>query len=160
MCARKRSIQPGVKGKPSRVFVADLLVKNPETGRFVKVNGRTGKKQLGGASYLPDMALVKKYNKLESKQRKDTYNNQSVTLYAPELSDRGQSKLKVYVKDPESDKVRLVHFGHRDYQDYTIHRDGDRRKSYCARSAGIRCKGAVCDQTSANYWSRMVLWNC
>lgn len=161
MCERKRNIEPGVVGKPTRVFVADLLIENQETGKYVKVNGRVGKQQVGsGNGYLPNMALVEKYNKLKGKQGTDTYNGQDIVLYAPQLSNKGKTKLEVYVKDPETGKVEVVHFGHRDYQDYTTHRDSARRKSYCARSGGIKCKGNECDVTSANYWSRMALWNC
>lgn len=162
MCRKKRSVKPGINGKPSRVFVADLLIQNPDTGRLVKVNGRVGKQQTGAGSdeFLPNMALVEKYNIHKNKQGSATYKGKDVVLYAPELSDKGKKKLIVYVKDPETDSIEVVHFGHRDYEDYTIHRNSDRKNNYCARSAGITCKGNECDITSPNYWSRMALWNC
>lgn len=43
MCQNKRSIAPGVDGKPSRVFVDTLRIRNPKTGRMVKANGRIGR---------------------------------------------------------------------------------------------------------------------
>jgi hypothetical protein len=36
--------------------------------------------------------------------------------------------------------VKLVHFGDSSMQDYTQHGDAARRKSYLARSAGIKNK--------------------
>lgn len=162
MCKNKRSIKPGVDGKPTRVYVSDLLLQNPETGRFVKANGKIGKKlqRGGGKKYLPNMTLVQEYNKDKAKQRKVQYRGSTVTLYSPELSDRSLKKLKVYVEDPDTGEIKKVDFGHTDYQDYTLHRDKDRRQSYCARSGGIKCGNKECGVDSANYWSRMVLWDC
>lgn len=164
MCDRKRSIIPGVNGAPTRVYVANMLIKNPSTGRIVKSNGVTGgniQQQIGGGKkFLPNMTLVHEYNKNRGKQRKATYRNSYVTLYVPEISDKSLKKLKVYVEDPDTGQIKRIDFGHTDYQDYTIHRDTDRQDSYCARSNGIRCSGKQCDINSANYWSRMVLWDC
>lgn len=165
MCRRKRSIQPGIDGEPTRVYVADMLIKNPTTGRLVKSGGTVGKKvqreQIGGADkYLPNMTLVHEYNKHKGRRRKATYKGQTVTLYTPEISTIALKKLQVYVEDPVTNEIKRVDFGHTDYEDFTIHRDKDRQQSYCARSGGIKCKGRECDIDSANYWSRMVLWDC
>lgn len=73
----------------------------------------------------------------------------------PIKSDKPGKKKMVLAK--EGDKVRLVHFGDSSMQDYTQHGSKDRRKSYCARSGGI--KGGD-GKLSANYWSRKVLWSC
>jgi len=53
MCRRKRTIEPGVDGKPTRVQVASLsYIQNPTTLRMVKMNGKIGKqlRQHGGAT--------------------------------------------------------------------------------------------------------------
>jgi hypothetical protein len=135
MCKRKKLSRTG------HVYVADL--------------------QLGGnPKFLPNMTLVSQYNKLKNKQKTAMYKGQQVTLYSPEVSDKKNKKLKVYVQDPVTGEIKRVDFGHTDYEDYTIHRDSSRRDSYCSRSGGIQCKGNECDVDSANYWSRMVLWNC
>lgn len=55
-------------------------------------------------------------------------------------------------------KVRLVHFGDSSMKDYTQHKDKDRKKSYCARSKGI--KGWGKDKLKANYRARKKLWKC
>ncbi|NBS70847.1 hypothetical protein EBT31_18365 [bacterium] len=64
---------------------------------------------------------------------------------------------KKVVKACEGGKERIIHFGDSSMQDYTQHGSEKRRKSYCARSAGI--KGGE-GKLSANYWARKVLWSC
>lgn len=64
---------------------------------------------------------------------------------------------KKAVKACEGGKERIVHFGDSSMEDYRQHKSKKRKKSYCARSGGI--KGGD-GKLSANYWSRKVLWNC
>ena len=48
-------------------------------------------------------------------------------------------------------------------QDFTQHKDKDRKKSYCARSAGIKDGSGNLTKNSKespNYWSRKILWGC
>lgn len=70
----------------------------------------------------------------------------------PMKSDRsGKSKM---VKACKNGKEKLIHFGD---PDMSIKKDKPKRKkSYCARSGGIKGKN---DKFSANYWSRKA-WNC
>ena len=66
---------------------------------------------------------------------------------------------KIYVK--KDGKKKLIHFGDSSMKDFTQHKDKERRKSYLARSAGIRNKEGKLtkdDKNSANYWARRVLW--
>lgn len=65
----------------------------------------------------------------------------------------GENKSHV-VKACEGGKEKIVRFGDPDMPDGT--NDPDRKKSYCARSAGI--KGGD-GKLSANYWSRKN-WKC
>ena len=54
----------------------------------------------------------------------------------------------------KGDEVKKVNFGD---ADITIKKEQpDRKKSYCARSLGIK---GTNDKFSANYWSRKK-WNC
>jgi len=106
---------------------------------------------------MPDMKLVKKYNKLKHKQRKIKHNGKMITLYKPVESDRKDKKLQVYIE--KDGRIQNIHFGNTNYEDFTIHKDKDRKENYCARSKGM-CKKYGCDESSANFWSRMVLWNC
>ena len=64
------------------------------------------------------------------------------------------SKKKFAVLAKKGDKVKLVRFGD---PDMSIKKDQpSRKKSYCARSGGIK---GTDDKFSANYWSRKK-WNC
>ena len=79
------------------------------------------------------------------------YQGKEVPLNKPMPGD--VKKSKVYVKD--GDKVKKVNFGDKSM---SIKKDqAGRKKSYCARSAGI--EGGGKDKTKANYWSRRA-WDC
>jgi hypothetical protein len=64
-----------------------------------------------------------------------------------------QGKKTHVVKACQDGKEKLVRFGH-EMPDGTSNKK--RRKSYCARSAGIKGKN---NKFSANYWSRKN-WKC
>lgn len=77
----------------------------------------------------------------------------------PIASNRAGKKKMVLVK--RGDKVKLVHFGQKGYEDYTQHGSEARRKNYLTRSAGIRDKSGNLtknDPFSPNYWARKELW--
>ena len=81
-------------------------------------------------------------------------------LYKPYKSDKSGKKGMVFVK--KDNNKRLIHFGDANMQDFTQHKDKDRRKSYLARSGGIRDKSGnltANNKNSANYWSRRILWS-
>jgi hypothetical protein len=81
-------------------------------------------------------------------------------LYKPMKSTKSGKKMMVYVM--KDGKKTLIHFGDSNMKDFTQHKDEARRKSYLARSGGIRNKEGKLtknDKNSANYWSRRVLWN-
>ena len=68
---------------------------------------------------------------------------------------------KKMVLAKKGDEVKLVKFGLRGMQDFTQHKDPERRANYLARSGGIRNKSGELnknDPFSANYWARKVLW--
>ena len=68
----------------------------------------------------------------------------------PIKSSKPEKKKMVLAK--EGDQVKLVHFGDASMgHNYSA----AARKSYMARSAGIKGKDS---KLSANYWSRKVLW--
>ena len=56
---------------------------------------------------------------------------------------------------------KKVHFGSPAYEDYTIHKDEDRRAKYLTRASKIKNKRGelTCeDIESPNYWSIKLLW--
>jgi hypothetical protein len=81
-----------------------------------------------------------------------TFQGKTVPLNKPMAGD--VKKSKVYV-DPDGDgKAKKVNFG-----DKTLSikkNQPARKKSYCARSGGIK---GTSDKSSANYWSRRA-WDC
>jgi hypothetical protein len=79
----------------------------------------------------------------------------------PVVTNRGRYKFVVKVHDKNGND-KLVYFGHRDYEDFTQHRDIERRRRYLARASCIHTKDGRLtkdDITSANYWSMRYLWN-
>lgn len=68
----------------------------------------------------------------------------------------GKGKYKKRVLAKEGDKIKIINYGHKDYEDYTIHKDSDRRKNFRARHK--------CDPVSnlskltAKYWACQDLW--
>tara|TARA_R110000823_G_scaffold299277_1_gene419990 strand:- start:478 stop:768 length:291 start_codon:yes stop_codon:yes gene_type:complete len=78
-------------------------------------------------------------------------------LYTPKKSDKPGKVGMVLVK--KNGKTSKIYFGDSNYrQNYSK----AARKSYLARSAGIKNKQGKLtknDKNSANYWARKVLWN-
>jgi len=80
-------------------------------------------------------------------------------LYKPVKSSNPKKKGMVYVMKNGSKK--LIHFGDSSMKDFTQHGSEKRKKSYLARSGGIRNKQGKLtknDKNSANYWSRHINW--
>ena len=80
-------------------------------------------------------------------------------LNKPFKSNVKGKKMSVFVM--KDGKRKKINFGDSNMQDYTQHGDKKRRKSYLARSAGIRNKEGKLtkdDKTSPNYFSRKYLW--
>lgn len=54
-------------------------------------------------------------------------------LNTPMKSTREGKKKMVYVKNPETGRIKTIHYGDTDYEDYTQHKDKKRRASFRAR---------------------------
>lgn len=71
---------------------------------------------------------------------------------------RGSGNYKKTVLAKKGNEIKVVNFGHKGYgHNYS----SEARKSYLARSAGIRNKSGGLtkdDKFSANHWARKVLW--
>lgn len=81
------------------------------------------------------------------------YQGKEVKLNKPFRTPGESKKFAVYVKNEKGNTVK-VRFGD---PKMSIKKDQpERKKSYCARSGGIKGKN---DKTSANYWSRK-MWDC
>jgi len=56
---------------------------------------------------------------------------------------------------------KKIHFGHSSYQDFTQHKDPERRKRYLARASKIKDKNGnltAQNKNSSNYWSIHLNW--
>lgn len=85
------------------------------------------------------------------KEKLDRYGLDAVNK--PKRDTQGGKKFKVLAK--KGDKTKLIRFGD---ANMSIKKDQPKRKkSYCARSSGIKGKN---DKFSANYWSRRHGWDC
>jgi len=100
--------------------------------------------------------LVKKKTKLEEEhlqtkelvgKGKDLY-----TLYPSTLKNK---KWDMYYK--EGDKIKKVSFGNPAYEDYTIHKDPERKENYLKRATNIRGKWRE-NPFSSNNLSIAILW--
>ena len=113
----------------------------------IKERMYSGKRKMGSAEPLEKVSEVE-------------YRGTTFPGYGkPIPSNRKGKKKMVLVK--RGDKVRVVHFGQKGYQDFTQHKDKKRRKNYLTRSAGIRNKSGQLtkdDPFSPNYWARRELW--
>jgi len=70
-------------------------------------------------------------------------------------------KHKKMVLAKKGEDVKLVKYGLRGYQDFTQHKDPERRENYLKRSGGIKDKSGKLtkdDVFSANHWARKDLW--
>jgi len=91
-----------------------------------------------------------KSNRKKIKEKLDRYGLDAVNK--PKKDKQGGKKFKVLAK--KGDKTKLIRFGD---ANMSIKKDQPKRKkSYCARSSGIK---GTDDKFSANYWSRRA-WNC
>ena len=84
--------------------------------------------------------------------------NKAKDLGAVSLVYSKRKNNKYMVKLPSGKKV---HFGSPKYEDFTIHKDEDRRKKYLARAKKIKNKKGELtynNPESSNYWSVHLLW--
>ena len=75
-------------------------------------------------------------------------------LYKLYPSTLKYKKFDVYVENPKTGNIKKVSFGDNRYEDYTIHKDKERRERYRNRHRSDKIK----DITSAGAWSWYVLW--
>lgn len=90
---------------------------------------------------------------MESKKKDPKLKRAGVSGYnKPKRTPNAKKKFVVVAK--QGDKTKIVRFGD---QSMSIKKDQpNRKKSYCARSGGIK---GTDNKLSANYWSRRA-WDC
>ena len=73
------------------------------------------------------------------------------TLYKSSLSTK---KYDVYIENPDTGRTKKISFGAKNYEDYTIHKDKDRREKYRSRHS----KDNINNPMYPGFWSWHVLW--
>ena len=58
----------------------------------------------------------------------------------------------------DSDKIKIISFGDSRYQDYTIHKDSERKTNYLSRHKTNE-NWSLTGIHSAGFYSRWILWN-
>ena len=106
--------------------------------------------------FKTDVSIPKKYV-LTGPEFKKLIKN-AISLGAESLNYSSRKNNKYMVKLPNGKKV---HFGSPKYEDYTIHKDKERRDKYLSRATKIKNKNGELTYTnpeSSNYWSVHLLW--
>ena len=101
--------------------------------------------------------VIQEKNVLTGEEFKKLIKN-AKKLGAESLDYSTRKNNKYMVKLPDGKKV---HFGSPKYEDYTIHKDKERRDKYLSRSMKIKNKKGELTYTnpeSSNFWSVNLLW--
>ena len=106
--------------------------------------------------FIADDSIQEKYV-LKGEEFKKLIKN-AKNLGAESLDYSSRKNNKYMVKLPGGKKV---HFGSPKYEDYTIHKNKERRDKYLSRATKIKNKKGELTYTnpeSSNYWSVHLLW--
>jgi hypothetical protein len=98
--------------------------------------------------------LIKISDPVEVKRRFEKYRGTSKAEIS--VSPREDKKYMIRVAAADGNRGRIIHIGSK-LADFTKHGDEVRRKSYLARSGGIRGDWKS-DKWSANMLSRALMW--
>lgn len=69
-----------------------------------------------------------------------------------------ESKKKLIVQVVSQSSTRNIGIGDRKYEDYTIHRDDERKQNYIQRHSRNREKYGLNGAKTAGFYSRWLLW--
>lgn len=100
-------------------------------------------------------------DKVEKSGKKIVYRGMTFPGFNKPIDNPTDSKHKKVVLAKKGNRFKLVKFGHKDYEDYTTHKDKERRARYRKRHMAILKKDgkpAYKDKFQAAYWSLNVLW--
>lgn len=75
-------------------------------------------------------------------------------LYKLYKSTLKSKKFDIWIENPDTGRVKKISFGAKGYEDYSIHKDKERRQRYIARH--IRDK--INDPTYSGFWAMHILW--
>ena len=102
----------------------------------------------------------RKTSKRKSKKSRSSSNQKyNITLKKSSKSDKKYMVIiHVDKSKSKSNSKKTIHFGAKDYSDYTKHKDPERKQRYITRHKKTENwkKSGI---ESAGFWSRWILWN-
>lgn len=75
-------------------------------------------------------------------------------LYKLYKSTNKTKKFDIWIENPYTDRIKKISFGAKGYEDYTTHKDKERRENYRSRHRNDK----IDDPTSSGCLSYWVLW--
>ena len=75
--------------------------------------------------------------------------------YELAVSDRPDKKFMVYFINPDTNRLKTIHFGAEPYSDFLQSQDEERKRLYRIRHADDK----INDLTKSGAWSWYLLWN-
>ena len=104
------------------------------------------------------MASKRKSKRKTSKRKSKKSRSSSNQKYNITLKKSSKSDKKYMVIIHKSNSKKTIHFGAKDYSDYTKHKDPERKQRYITRHKKTENwkKSGI---ESAGFWSRWILWN-
>ena len=103
-----------------------------------------------------DVALLESIDGVERVKDGIIYRGEKFPGFNKPKKYTGKGKFKKRVLAKEGDKIKILNYGHTDYEDFTTHKDTDRRKNFRSRHK--------CDPVSnlskltKKYWACQDLW--
>ncbi len=79
-----------------------------------------------------------------------------MTTFTLSKSERPEKKYTVQFINPDTGRLNTIHFGAKNYDDYTTHKDDERKERYINRHSKREDWN---NPKSAGFFSRWLLWN-
>lgn len=100
----------------------------------------------------------KRKSKRSKKSRSRSNQKYNITLKKSSKSDKKYMVIINLSKSNSKKTKKTIHFGAKDYSDYTKHKDPERKQRYITRHKKTENwkKSGI---ESAGFWSRWILWN-
>lgn len=92
----------------------------------------------------------------ETEKKNIEYRGEKFPGYNKPKRYKGKGKYKFRVLAKEGDDIAIVNFGHKDYSDFTKHKDPERRKNFRKRHNCDPVKNL--SKLTARYWACQYLW--
>jgi hypothetical protein len=109
---------------------------------------------------MPEEVQTSLIDLIEKRLKKAPFDEIQIIAYG--LSDKPTKKVSVSYSDPETDKVKTVHFGSKNSLSFLEGATKEKRDSYNKRHSKIMLKDgthAIDRKFSSAWWAYWLLWN-